>query len=498
MASTTTAPVGPACLRVALCAALILVAALAAPPPASAQGGEPRFDVLVFSRTTGFRHTDAIDAGQAAIAQMGVADNFAVTASEDPTQFTDQGLRPYEVVVFLNTDGEGILNGAQRTAFERWMQRGGGLVGIHAAANADRDWDWHTDMMGGAQFAGHPSGDLQFQTATVNVEDAAHPSTQALPSPWVREDEWYNFTAEPRGKVHVLLTLDESTYEEQDGSPEADDHPIAWCSNYDRGRHFYTALGHHGSYWAEAPYRAHILGAIEWASGEAAGDCGAPREGLPTDASFDKVTLDDNTENPMELAVAADGTVYYVELAGKVKMYDPQTRNVRVIGTIPVHRGNENGLLGIALDSSFETNERLYLFYSAPPQQGATGFQHISRFTLDSTGAIDMASSAPRAAAAPARVRPGTGSRSTRSRCRASTSSGSATPRPAPAGSSSCGSTTRSPVRWSGPPISSPPAPPAARPRRRSKRPTTTRTGCTSSTCSGTAVQATTCSSSTS
>ena len=151
--------------------------------------------------------------------------------------------------MFLNTDGEGILNGAQRTAFERWMQRGGGVVGIHAAANADRDWEWNADMMGGAQFLNHPAGDLQFQTATVNVEDPTHPSTQALPSPWVREDEWYNFTAEPRGKVHVLLTLDESTYEEQDGSPEADDHPIAWCSNYDRGRHFYTALGHHGSYW---------------------------------------------------------------------------------------------------------------------------------------------------------------------------------------------------------------------------------------------------------
>ena len=94
----------------------------------------------------------------------------------------------------------------------------------------------------------------------------------------------------------------------------------------------------------------------------------------------------------MELAVAADGTVYYVELAGKVKMYDPVTRNVRVIGTIPVHRGNENGLLGITLDPNFETNDQLYLFYSAPPQQGPTGLQHISRFTLDSTGALDMAS----------------------------------------------------------------------------------------------------------
>ena len=112
---------------------------------------------------------------------------------------------------------------------------------------------------------------------------------------------------------------------------------------------------------------------------QAQGNCGAPREGLPTDASFDKVTLDDNTENPMELAVAPDGSVYYVELAGAVKVYDAGNRSVRTIGTIPVHRGNENGLLGITLDPDFATNRWLYLFYSAPPQEGPGGNQHVSR-----------------------------------------------------------------------------------------------------------------------
>src|SRR5688572_17742724 len=411
MASASKSPVLPVRVYVmALCAAFITAWALAGAPIARAQAGEdvaqlpagmhvepfaavlqePRFDVLVFSRTTGFRHTEAIDAGHAAIQQMGAEPGreFNVTASENAADFTDAGLRPFEVVVFLNPDGEGILNGAQRTAFERWAQRGGGIVGIHASANADRNWDWIGDMMGGAWFQNHPSGANQFQTATVNIEDAWHPATQALPNTWVREDEWYNSTAEPRGKVHVLLTLDESTYEEEDGSAEADDHPIAWCSNYDGARHFYTALGHHGTYWAETAYRDHIRGAIEWAAGEAAGDCGPMREGLPTDASFDKVTLDDNTENPMELTVAPDGTVYYIELAGRVKMYDPVARSVRTIGTIPVHRGNENGLLGITLDPDFETNRWLYLFYSAPTPEE----QHVSRFTVAADGTLDMSS----------------------------------------------------------------------------------------------------------
>ena len=94
----------------------------------------------------------------------------------------------------------------------------------------------------------------------------------------------------------------------------------------------------------------------------------------------------------MEIAVADDGRVYYVELAGRVKRFDPANNSVRTVGTIPVHRGNENGLLGIALDPNFSQNNHLYLFYSSLPQDGPTGYQHVSRFTLGSDGNVDMAS----------------------------------------------------------------------------------------------------------
>ena len=226
-------------------------------------------------------------------------------------------------------------------------------------------------MMGGAWFLNHPSGANQFQTATVNVEDASHPAMAGVGATWVRDGRVVQLHRRAARQGARPATLDESTYEEEDGSPEADDHPIAWCSNYDGARHFYTALGHHGSAWARSRLpRAHPRRDRVGRRRQAAGDCGEKREGLPTDASFDKVTLDDNTENPMELAIAPDGSVYYIELAGRVKMYDPVDRSVRTIGTIPVHRGNENGLLGITLDPDFETNKQLYLFYSAPPQQG--------------------------------------------------------------------------------------------------------------------------------
>ncbi len=177
----------------------------------------------------------------------------------------------------------------------------------------------------------------------------------------------------------MLAKLDENTYDEQDGTPEADDHPIAWCSNFDRGRHFYTGARPQRHAPGRSPTTAstscgaHRVGRRR----QAPGDCGAPRDGIPTDASFDKVTLDDNTENPMEIAIAPGGNVYVVELAGKVKYYNAATGSIRTVGTIPVHRGNENGLLGIALDPNFATNKWMYLFYSAPTPEE----QHVSRFT---------------------------------------------------------------------------------------------------------------------
>src|SRR4030095_14184338 len=77
----------------------------------------PTFNVLVFSKTEGFRH-DSIPAGIAAIRQQGTARVFAVDAGENAAVFTDEGLAKYSVVVFLSTTGD-VLNDAQQAAFER-------------------------------------------------------------------------------------------------------------------------------------------------------------------------------------------------------------------------------------------------------------------------------------------------------------------------------------------------------------------------------------------
>lgn len=215
------------------------------------------FSVLVFSKTAGFRH-GSIDEGIAAIQELGTAHDFTVDASEDAAIFTDAGLAPYTVIIFLNTTGD-ILTEAQQEAMERFIQNGGGFVGIHSATDTEYDWAWYGQLVG-SYFDGHPA----VQPAELHVVDGTHLATLGLPSPWLRTDEWYNFAPDPSGSVNVLLTVDETTYS---GGTMGDPHPIAWYHEFDNGRSFYTALGHTEASYSEPLFRHHLLGGIRYAAG---------------------------------------------------------------------------------------------------------------------------------------------------------------------------------------------------------------------------------------
>ena len=216
------------------------------------------FDVLIFSRTEAFRH-DSIDEGIAAIEDLGEAHDFTVAATEHPSDINDDNLAQYEAVVFLSTTGD-FLNDTQQAAFERYIEAGGGFVGIHGAAADEENWDWYGGLLG-ARY----NGNAGVTPGTIRVENTTHRSTAGLPDPWTRTEEWYNFATNPRDAgVNVLLTLDEDTIT---GGTMGDDHPLAWYHEYDGGRSFYTALGHTAEAWAEPPLLRHVLGGIEYAAG---------------------------------------------------------------------------------------------------------------------------------------------------------------------------------------------------------------------------------------
>ena len=216
----------------------------------------PDFAVLVFSRTTGYRHA-SIPTGVEALRQLGAAHRFTVAATEDGSAFTRENLARYRVVIWLSTSGD-VLDDDQRNAFEEYISEGGGYVGIHGAANTEYHWAWYGDLVG-AYFRSHPEP----QPATITVRDPQHPSTAHLTPAWRCFDEWYDFRSLPGPDVAVLLTLDEGTYR---GGGMGAYHPIAWCHEYEGGRAFYTGCGHTAESFDEPAFRQHLLGAIRWAA----------------------------------------------------------------------------------------------------------------------------------------------------------------------------------------------------------------------------------------
>ncbi|PZG02396.1 ThuA domain-containing protein [Micromonospora deserti] len=250
-------------------AALAVLACTSQAAPVSA--ADAAYDVLVFSKTAGFRH-DSIAAGTQAIRDLGAANNFTVTATEDAAAFTTGNLAQYEAVVFLNTTGD-VLNASQQSVFESYIGSGGGFVGVHAAADTEYGWSFYGNLVG-AYFASHP----HIQQATVRVENRAHAATAHLPQTWTRTDEWYNYQTNARSTARVLATLDESSYS---GGSMGADHPHSWCKTYNGGRAFYTGGGHTQASYAEPAFRAHLLGGIRYAAGRAKADC-RPETGYTT------------------------------------------------------------------------------------------------------------------------------------------------------------------------------------------------------------------------
>jgi type 1 glutamine amidotransferase len=236
-------------------------AAAAGSAGSAGTGGQPPllqgpFQVLAFTKTTGFRH-DSIPAGLALLDQLGTQHDFTVTKTEDGADFSAENLAKYAVVVFMNASGE-LLDDTQQAAFERYIQAGGGYVGVHCASCGEDAWAWYGDLVG-ARFLGHPA----IQEVTIKVENHAHPSTAELPDVWVRDEEPYNFEMNPRANVTVLATFDESTYE---GGSMGADHPIAWYHEFEGGRSWYTGLGHISEGYMEENFVKLLRGGVLWAA----------------------------------------------------------------------------------------------------------------------------------------------------------------------------------------------------------------------------------------
>ncbi|MEX6688250.1 ThuA domain-containing protein [Danxiaibacter flavus] len=340
--------------------------------------------VLVFTKSKGYHH-ESIPAGAAAIIKLGEEHQFNVDTTSDATYFNDDKLKKYSAVVFLSTTGN-ILNSDQKVALQRYIEAGGGFVGIHAAADAEYNWPWYNKLVG-AYFMSHP-GDPNVRKANVIVTDTTNPASKGLPQTWERTDEWYNYKSISPA-IKVIAKLDEDSYE---GGENGDNHPIAWYQDFDGGRSFYTGGGHTAESFSEPLFLQHLAGGIQYAMGNGVKLDYAKSYATkaPEENRFNKVILSNDLNEPMELAVAHDGRVFFAERSGKFYMYDPTNNSTKVLYNFQVLPDTKtafgNGVLGMTIDPDFDTNNFVYVFYSpnkTPARQNISRFKIIGRDSLD-------------------------------------------------------------------------------------------------------------------
>lgn len=229
---------------------------------------EENIKILVFSKAGGFVHSSIPD-GIESIRSLGKKNGWTVEISMDSSVFSDADLARFDVVVWNNNcvnDDKMLLTGEEQKAFERFIQSGKGFVGIHCASQiglSNQNWPWFYNMLGAVNL-GHPSGDDQFQSAEIKVENHSHRATVHLPEKWILIDEWFYYDKSPRESADILLSLNEKSYRP---GKEMGDHPIAWCREYDGGRMFFTGIGHRPELFQNENFLKHLEGGILYGAG---------------------------------------------------------------------------------------------------------------------------------------------------------------------------------------------------------------------------------------
>lgn len=238
---------------------LLLLAFLMA-SPASAAPPPGRGTILIYSGTTGYRH-ESIPAGIKAVTAMAKRRGLTVVASEDPAVFDAASLKRFRAIVLISCTtnpkdpaSEWIV-GPRQEALQNFVRNGGGVVGIHGASDSHYHWPWYGRMIGG-HFARHPAGTPK---GTVTVVAPTDPTVVGLPRTVSRVDEWYYIDDyDPVSKV--VITLDPTTIGEKDVNPN----PISWTREINRGRIFYTAMGHTVESYSEPFFLQHVAQGLDW------------------------------------------------------------------------------------------------------------------------------------------------------------------------------------------------------------------------------------------
>jgi len=250
----------------------------------------PKRRILMFTRSQGFEHTtihrkkpDELGFAEKILTDLGAKHGFEVKCTKDGREFLPENLAKYDAFFFYTTgdltkeggDHQPPMPVEGKKAFLDAIAAGKGFVGSHCASdtfhspgpgpvNQERDKvDPYIAMLGG-EFIVH--GDQQ--KAKIHVVDPAFPGAKDLKDFDLLE-EWYslkNFAPD----LHVILV------QETEGSKgwmyARPPYPETWVRMHQKGRVFYTSMGHREDVWQKPEFQNLLLGALSWATGNVSAD----------------------------------------------------------------------------------------------------------------------------------------------------------------------------------------------------------------------------------
>ncbi|HVX50164.1 MAG TPA: ThuA domain-containing protein, partial [Chitinophagaceae bacterium] len=124
-------------------------------------------------------------------------------------------------------------------------------------------WPWFSNFMGGIRYENYIAS---FVAATVHVEDKSHPVMKGLPDSFrIAKDEFYTYNKSPRPNVHVIASVDESSYT-PGSNIKMGDHPVIWSNEKMKAKNIYIFMGHSPGLFNNTAYTTLFRNAIFWAA----------------------------------------------------------------------------------------------------------------------------------------------------------------------------------------------------------------------------------------
>ena len=251
--------------------ALTLIGLLLAGPclaHAQVPTNSARFRVLALAESGG-HHVAFTKTATPWLKECGDKNGFEVDYLNDTSSVNEALLARYQLVLQLDFVPYGWKPQAM-AAFKTYIAQGkGGWVGLHHATllgefDGYPMWPWFSEFMGGIRFKNYTP---DFSSGTVRVEDREHPCMKGVPESFIiSKEEWYTYDRSPRTNVHVLASVDESTY----SNPSAvrmGDHPVIWTNQQMKARNIYIFMGHGPELFSNTNFTTILRNAILWAAG---------------------------------------------------------------------------------------------------------------------------------------------------------------------------------------------------------------------------------------